>query len=102
MNDRFKDLMHKIMYEYDNDAYVRISGDRGFDIVSPNLNRLWGSLHGMSILTMERYYKRTISGEYPDYTAKEFEEDLFKLRDALAHEFELINKANIEERRNSL
>lgn len=102
MDNQIINLIHKVKIEYGNDAYVGVSGDRKFENVSSNLRSLWGAFDKMSILTIDTYYYRTLADEYPDYTIKKFEEDVLDLLDALAHEFELINKANIEERRNSL
>lgn len=95
MKDTNRELMNRIITEYGNDSYVDLSGDRYFENVSSELWKLWYAFPDFSVCTIGNYYKRTFMDEYPDYTSNEFEKDALKLHDALAHEFELLNKANL-------
>lgn len=87
-------LIHQIKSDYGNDAYVGLTGDKHFERVSSNLSRLWGSSKEMSIQSIDTYYYRIFDESYSDYTIEEFEKDAENLKDALAQEFELIDKAN--------
>lgn len=95
MEKRITKLIHQIKSDYGNDTYVGLTGDKHFDNVSQNLRKLWGSIEEMSISSLDMYYCRVFDNAYPDYSVERFEEDVLDLKDALAQEFEFLNKANI-------
>lgn len=79
--DKLKELIHEIELHYSNRMYQLVSGDMFFDNVPQRLRELWHVL-----------YRRVQAGEEEIESAYE---KIIALKDALAHEFELIDKANI-------
>lgn len=79
--DKLKELIYEINLQYGNRMYQLVSGDELLVNIPQRLSELWHAL----------YLRVQVGG-------KEIEsayEKIIVLKDALAHEFELIDKANI-------
>lgn len=89
-----KELIYEIKLNYSNRMYQLASGDKFLDNVPQNLWELWYSdgNHKLAVCYLDVLFKRVQSGEEEIESAYE---KIIVLKDALAHEFELIDKANI-------
>lgn len=90
-----KELIKKIKSNYDIYNYVGLSGDRGLLKIPEELRKLWYSdgNHSIAYCNIDYYYSLYKCG---DISEDELTTMLTGLRDAFAHQFELINKANIK------
>lgn len=97
-NQRFEEMMNHISRNYSTSQYQRISGDARLERIPKALQRLWRSEKSniIDVGTMYGFYSLYNTGFY---TETEFETMLTSLEAALSHEFELLYKANTEERR---
>lgn len=79
--DKLKELFYEIELQYGHRMYQLVSGDMFFLNVPQKLGELWYA-----------FYINVQVGEEETESAYE---KIIALKDALAHEFELIDKANI-------
>lgn len=92
--NKLKELIHEINLQYSNRMYQSVSGDMFFESVPQKLWELWYSNenHELSVCNLDALYIRVQAGEEEIESAYE---KIIALKDAFAHEFELIDKANI-------
>ena len=92
--EKLKGLIHEINLQYSNRMYQLVSGDMSIDNVPQKLWELWYSNenHELAVCNLDALYKSVQAGEEETESAYE---KIIALRDALAHEFELLDKANI-------
>lgn len=96
--ESIKRLKNDIFINYQLGRYQYLTRDYHFRNTSKDLWNLWygAESDSLSLRTMNYYYSKCMRGEID---ADEFLAQLTKLNDAFAHEFELLDKANKEERR---
>ena len=92
--EKFKELIHIIKLQYNNRMYQLASGDMFLENVPQRLWELWYSNgnNELAVCNLDALYIRVKAGEEE---IKNAYEKIIALKDALAHEFELIDKANI-------
>ena len=91
-DENIKKLMNSIKFDFGNDAYVGVTKDKYFEHISPTLNDLWYSDRTISIRTLDDYYNRIKSTEYPDYTEEVFMKEAMKLKNDLSQEFDRLSR----------
>ena len=91
-DENIRRFVSSIKVDFGNDAYVGVTSDRRFENTSPKLRELWYSDSTMSISTLDTFYNRIKSPEYPDYTAEVFMKDAMKLKTDLSQEFERLSR----------
>lgn len=79
--DKLKELIYEINLQYGNRMYQSVSGDEFLVNIPQKLVELW---HDLYIIT-----------QASEEETESAYEKIIALKDALAHEFELIDKANI-------
>lgn len=89
-------IMHEIQVQYGNGKYMRISGDTHLNFIPRNLWKLWYSdnQNSLAVKNMDDLVAKAMQGKV---NPQEAYIQMRDLRDALAHEFELINQGTRKE-----
>ena len=89
-------IMHEIQMQYGNGMYMRISGDTHLKSIPRNLWILWysDSQNSLAVKNMDDLDTKAKLGKV---NPQEAYIQMIQLRDALAHEFELINQGTRKE-----
>lgn len=92
--DKLEEVIYEIKLQYSNRVYQSISDDVFLENVPQRLWELWYSNgnNELAVCNLDALYIRVKAGEEE---IKNAYEKIMALKDALAHEFELIDKANI-------
>lgn len=91
---KLKKLIHEIKLQYSNRMYQSVSGDMFLENAPQKLWELWYSNgnHELAVCNLDALYIKVQAGKEEIESAYE---KIIALKDALAHEYELIDKANI-------
>ena len=94
--EKIENVLKEIRIQYGNKPYMLISGDYYLNNIPSSLWKLWYSdcNHSLAVSNMDSLYLECKAGKKD---ASEVYKSIVGLRDALAHEFELINQGTRKE-----
>jgi len=89
--EKIKEIRTKILSDFSNTMYSRISGDTYFERISESLYKLWYSdgNHAFAACNMDQYINKCIGGKMEEHELYSMMQDLLE---KFKREFELLNQ----------